>query len=374
MKQIQYYKFFGIVFFFLLILFPVLFFMNDVEEFSENENRYLAKFPDLSWENIKSGKYMEGLQDYVSDHFPFRDSFMSFKTKVELLMGKEVINNVYIGSDEYLLEKYEEPKNTNKIVDTLNQFYWDLNYVNMNLMLVPTSITINEERLPSNAPTYSQIDTIEEIYSKVRFDTIDVIEALKNGNQEYQMYYRTYHHWTSYGAYYAYLEYCKMNDITPIPITEFEIQEVANDFYGTLYSKTNLYTITPDKIHVFLPKKHNYEVTYVSKNRVTDTLYEESYLEKKDKYSYFLDNNHPLITIVNKDITNGKELLVLKDSYANSMISFLVNHYEKVHVIDTRFYKLSIEDYVKENEGIKDVLFLYNMNTIDSDTGILTIH
>ena len=36
----------------------------------------------------------------------------------------------------------------------------------------------------------------------------------KEGNNNYEMYYRLDHHWTSYGAYYAYIEYCKEKGIT----------------------------------------------------------------------------------------------------------------------------------------------------------------
>ncbi len=64
--------------------------------------------------------------------------------------------------------------------------------------------------------------------------------------------------------------------------------------------------------------------------------------------------------------------MIIKDSYANSIVPFLINHYEKIHVIDPRFYKLSISSYIEENK-IKDVLFLYNMNTIDTDLGILSV-
>lgn len=374
MKQIQYRKLLGVLFSFIIFFFMISFFLTPKKSFSENENRYLEKMPKFEFETLINGEFVTNLQSYLNDHFPFRDFFMNLNTKVERFLGKEEMNHVYYGSDGYLLEKYDSPKNYDKIGKVLNQFYADKNYANMSLMLVPTSITINQEKLPNYAPTYDQVKEMHQLYEQIKFDTIDVTEALTKGNEEYQMFYRLDHHWTSYGAYYAYKEYCKMNDITPLDISEFEIKEVTNDFKGTLYSKVLDNSLKPDKIHIFLPKSQNYEVNYVMTNRITDTLYEESYLTKKDKYSYFLDNNQPLITITNKDLHNQKELLVIKDSYANSMIPFLVNHYEKVHVIDPRFYKLSIEEYMEQNINIKDVLILYNMNTLDTDLGIRTIH
>ena len=94
--------------------------------------------------------------------------------------------------------------------------------------------------------------------------------------------------------------------------------------------------------------------------------------ELKKPVAILLDTKGPEIRTGN--FKNGKELLVLKDSFANSIIPFLVEHYEKVHVIDPRFYKDDIIEYVKEHKNLKDVLILYNMNTIDTDLGIRTIN
>jgi len=77
-----------------------------------------------------------------------------------------------------------------------------------------------------------------------------------------------------------------------------------------------------------------------------------------------------LIQITNEE--GNDEILVIKDSYANSFIPFLTNHYNKVHVIDLRFYNTSITEYIKEN-NIENVLFLYNIQGIDEDLGIYRI-
>ena len=372
--KIQYQKLYGIIFFFLIFLFSIFFCFFKKEAFSENENRVLEKSPKFTISNVLDGSFMKSFETYSSDHFPFRNFFLGLKTKMEKELGKEVINNVYYGKEGYLLEKYQKPTHSDQIVESLNEFYQNLNYVNMTLMLVPTSIVVNEEKLPSHAPTYSQVEEMKKIYDQIKFDTIDLTETLKKGNLDYPMFYHLDHHWTSYGAYYAYLAYCNSLGITPIDITQFEIKEVSNQFRGTLYSKVLDSSLKPDSIHMFQKENTSYQVYYVKEDILKTSLYEESYLKKKDQYSYFLDNNHPLIEITNNNLKNGKELLVLKDSFANSIIPFLVEHYEKVHVIDPRFYKDDIIEYVKEHKNLKDVLILYNMNTIDTDLGIRTIN
>ena len=51
--------------------------------FSETENRYLARFPKLTWETVKSGAFGTDYETYLSDHFPFRDSWIGFQAAAE---------------------------------------------------------------------------------------------------------------------------------------------------------------------------------------------------------------------------------------------------------------------------------------------------
>jgi len=357
-----------------IMVFSLLFIFSDKKVFSENENRYLQTFPKLTMKNLKDGSYTSKLQGYLSDHFIGRDTFMSIKTSYEKISGKKEINEVYLAKDNYLIEKYHKAVNNDKIIASLNNLYHELNYINMNLMLVPTSITINKDKLPKNAVTNNQLDTIKYIYDNIEFNTIDIYSTLMEHNKKYQMFYYLDHHWTTYAAYYAYQVYCDNNLLESIPIYEFDVKEVTDDFNGTLYSKSNDYSRKSDAITLFLYDKYTYSVNYVSKDIIKDSLYEMDYLNTKDKYSVFLDNNHPLVVVTNNEVNTKLEIAVIKDSYANSMIPFLANHYKKVHIIDPRFYKLSIAEYIKDKPNIKDMLILYNINTIDEDNGIVTIN
>jgi hypothetical protein len=357
----------------LIILLPLVFIFTDREYFSENENRYLSNFPRFQFERLKDGTYMDKLKDYLVDHFPLRSRFIRIKTSFEKIIGKKEINNVYIAADGYLIEKYAKPNNKDALISKLNNFHTNIDHVELSLMLVPTSLSINREKLHKYTPVISQIDSINYIYSNINFNTINIYDVLKKENSNYQMFYRLDHHWTTFGAYFAYLEYCYNRQIQPINISDFEIEEVTDNFRGTIYSKVLDNSIEADKIHLFNLNSLDVTVQYVMTNKTTNSVYEKNHLEKKDKYAVFLDNNHPLITITNNNLTNNTEVAVIKDSYANSFIPFLVSHYQKVHVIDPRFYKESISMYIKENKLIKDILILYNINTIDNDYGIMTI-
>jgi hypothetical protein len=62
-------------------------------------------------------------------------------------------------------------------------------------------------------------------------------------------------------------------------------------------------------------------------------------------------------------------MLIIKDSYANSFIPFLVPHFKEIRVIDLRYYRGEIKKLTEDN-GITDVLFLYNIKTFFEDYSI----
>lgn len=375
-EQNPYMKYIAIFLMGLTIVFSILLFTLPKHTFSEDENRYLEKFPKFSLETIQNGTFVKSLENYTSDHFPFRRTFLTTKYQTEKLLGKKENKDVYLGKDQYLIEKYTkmDEKNIEKIVMSLNQFKKATKDITVQLMLVPTSITINIDKLPNITLPSHQLEDLNKIINQVEgIEAIDVYSELKKGKETYPMFYRLDHHWTTYGAYYGYQAFCKKNNIEPIPLESWNQIEVTNDFNGTLYSKTNVKGYQSDTIHRLNPKQESfYEVNYVYEKKRTKTFYEEKYLTQKDKYAYFLDGNHPLIEITNQNQKTGN-LLIIKDSYANSFIPLVSEHYHNISVIDPRFYKYSITEYIAQQK-IDHVLFLYNINTIEKDLGIISVH
>lgn len=148
--------------------------------------------------------------------------------------------------------------------------------------------------------------------------------------------------------------------------SDFRIETVADDFYGTLYSKANLPLIPADTIERYMPNRENpCTLTNDGGKTVRDSLYDVSYLEGRDKYAYFLGGNYPL-TEIRTSVTNGRHLLVIKDSYAHALVPFLTAHYETISMVDLRYFKEDLADWMTDKE-ITDVLVLYNASTFASD-------
>ena len=346
------------------------------KEFSENENRYLAKFPSFSAKALLDGEYTDSLGDWLADHFPQRDFFVGLKSGTEIAGGRREINQVYVAKDDYLIEPYANPQNTERITDTLVRFYdkIDRTKVDVSLMLVPTAVTIYSDKLPDYAPASNQQETASAIYDVSGIPAIDCTEWLIDGASQGQLYYRTDHHWTTLGAYYGYLAYCDAKGLTPVPLESLMAQTVTEEFAGTLYSKVNDYSHRKDTITIYTNPDDDLTVTYMDTGEVTDSLYNLDYLTEKDKYSLFLNNIHPLIEIENKAAASQDSLMLIKDSYAKSMVPFLAHHYQKIYVFDTRYYRDGPSSFLSEHTDIADILLLYNMNTLDGDTGIRGIY
>ena len=349
------------------------------QTFSENENRALASWPAYSFDTLKDGSYMSGIQTYLSDHFPLRDPFMTLKTKYEMLTGREEINDIYLAKDGYYIEAYKTPKQQQKIITQFQKLQDAITTdakQNVRVMLVPTAISTYNAKLPACAPdrgVLRQVDTMNEIYAALpNMQKVDAWSALQAAAAEEAggLYYHTDHHWTTHGAYVGYQAYCGAAGIEPIPEADFQQTCVTTDFHGTIFSKLHDSTVPGDAITLYENPANQLTVHYTDTGEVTDTLYNRDYLAQKDKYSMFLNNLHPLVEITNETADSDRQLVLIKDSYANSMVPFLVNHYQKIYVFDTRYYRFGPSSFINEHPEVTDVLLLYNMNTIDTDLGV----
>jgi len=257
--------------------------------------------------------------------------------------------------------------------------------LNISVLVVPTSTEIMKEMLPKYAPTSEENTAIKAVKDKFGSQFCDVTPALE-AQFENGIYYRTDHHWTTLGAYYAYACWVEAQGLQVHSVDDYDVNTIANDFYGTLHSKANIKT-TADSIQRFdlirndMTKAEIEMKIYTNKGeRVMDGLYDSKYLSIKDKYSYFLSGSNPLTTIENRaevaetdageDLKQAKTLLILKDSYAHCFIPFLTDHFDSIIAVDLRYYKESISDLM-EKYNVTDLMVLYNIDGFSRDRNLV---
>ncbi|MBM6970226.1 hypothetical protein H6A17_04075 [Mordavella massiliensis] len=362
---------------FLILLFLICL-LNIVwpsREFSEKENRMLEQKPELTLSGIESGRFMEQYESYQSDQIAGRDLWVQLKTRVDLLMGKRESNGVYKGKSKYLMEDIKTPNQEQMEHNLASMCSFQEAYpdIPMYMMLVPNAANVLSDKLPSFAVTRDQDKDFAEIQKALKghLSWVDVSSAMKDHKSE-NIYYHTDHHWTSLGAKYGYEALAEALQLDISKEVELKPYAVSDSFNGTLSATSGYETGYEEPMYVYLPKEEGtgpeVVVSYVEEQEKKATLYDTSKLKEKDKYAMFLGGNSGLIDIrTTADSTD--RLLIVKDSYANSLVPFLTPYYREIFMVDPRYYYGDIHE-IMENNKITSVLFLYNGNTFVEDNSI----
>ncbi len=353
---------------FLLIFIFSIFLINlavQDKTFSENENRRLETRPSFTLDQLLKNKFTSNYEKYVADQFFDRDSWIKIKSDIERLIGKKENNGVYLGQDDFLMQKFNKPKmlEIKEKVEAINAFAILNQNKNIYFLLVPTKVTILKDKLPAFSYSNDQIHSIERVKKSLsdQIKFVDSYPVLFSKNKEY-IFYKTDHHWTTKGAYYVYRELSQCMGLQPHERDDFHIKNVTDDFYGSLYSKSGYRGLKPDNIELYIPKRdETVQVKIEDEGKEKSSLYDMKSLNKKDKYNVFLGGNHSLIEI-KSNIQSSDNLLIIKDSYANSLIPFLTEHFSNIYVVDLRYYTENLNAFIKEKD-IQNIVFLYNANT-----------
>ncbi len=333
--------------------------------FSEFENRYLSQKPKFSVKEVFSGKYMEQYEAYITDQFPFRNHWITCKTLAERALLKSEINGIYFAKDQYYMERQKKSqlfaeqseRNQETLVSFIKQQQEELGAGHVSVMLVPTAACVLKDKLPLLAPEDGQEELLSKIEAMLPKDTwIDVYKELLLHKEE-EIFYRTDHHWTTLGAFYAYKVW-KEKQGQKMPLRE-NYKEVclSDSFTGTLYAKVNV-PMKPDQIIAFI-KTGEVKVRLDMSGEWKDSLYFEERLSTRDQYAVFCDGNHA-VTEIETSANNGKNLLIIKDSYAHCLAPFFTADFEKITMLDLRYYNGSIKSYIEEHQ-ITDILVVYNL-------------
>ncbi len=361
---------------FLLVLWAVLltvFFTSD-RSFSENENRYLMGKPEFSAQNLRSGEFMDDFETYMNDQFPLRDLWISVKTDLLRLTGRTDINGVYLGKDGCLLQRWTESEldrhRLAQNIEAIRKFAQTYKDQDVSVLVVPVAGMVLHGKLPRHAPMVDQEQVYEQIITGLKGDQrtdpgiqfIDIRKILTGHKAEY-IYYRTDHHWTTYGAYLGYKQWARQSGL-PVRDLAGELCCVSKDFKGSLYSRVLNRDVVSDELFL-IPYPGACSVRYQFGKIQTDTLYAMERLAQKDQYQVFLNGNHPEITIETEQ-NNGKHLLIFKDSFANAFVPFLLSEYASIHVIDLRYFRGNLAEYIGENQ-ITESLFLYNVKSLSEE-------
>ncbi len=373
--------------------FAILLFVLPDKSFSAEENRSLATFPEFTKESFFSGEFGEEFGDYMADQFPLRNFFVGLKAVCETVQLKQTNNDTFINGDfltarnDYPNEKFLEMN-----ISSATAFYQAAKNKDIKVIsaFAGRKADVYDNRLPAVYGSYYSDriwGKLDEMAEKGGLEYLNLRDSLRElAAEDDGLYYNSDHHWTSHGAYLAYCEIIEALGQTPYAEDDFEIEVATEDFLGTTWSAAGVKWAESDTIEFYRYEgDEDYTMKIVdragvfegvdgfshieedgTKFAVTNGFYVRKFLSEKDKYAAFIGGNFG-ITKITKDTEEEREtLLIVKDSFSHSMVPFLARHYDLV-LIDLRYYQSSMLRYAEEN-GIDNVLLLFNMETLTEDS------
>lgn len=330
------------------------------QEFSEREKRYLAEAPKAVWADIASGDWGEEAETYMADHIPGRDFFVGLNAYFDLYTGRQAGKDIRVVGDALVEAPLElDTGAVLKNMYVINAFAETVGQT-VDFAIVPSAGWVREGR----SANYLDDAIIRGIYGNAE-ENVNPVDMLSTFENAPHLYYKTDHHWTSAGAYAGYRAYMTAIGREYRPAEDFTV-ETIEDFRGSTYSRSALW-LTPGETLELWTGSEDLTVTNGESQEVHEGVFYRERLEEADMYTVFLDGNHSIVRIQNPE-KEGK-LLVIRDSYSNSLGCFIAESYGEVVLVDLRYYVNSVSELVA-SEGFDDILVLYSIGNFLTDTNI----
>lgn len=357
---------------------------SEKRDVSVMENRTLAaSVADPTVENIMSGQYMKSVETYVTDHVFNRDSWISLHAFLSKdLFRQTVKNGIYVSADGTMESPMKEPIDTNMLLEDLSTFTTSMQTsgVDVYFGLAPNKASMVEvepnmpDYMGNQAPAIFK-ETRDSLATVDGMTVMDYRKPLNEADKLSDVFYKTDYHWNIHGAYLAYAQTVKQiaSDYPEVgnPLKPGELRTKTHErpYYGSYARSTTLQYVKSGDTFEWLEPKTGFTPSSICYNRsetCNGNLINKKPLKSEETYtelySLFLHRNWPIITMDQEAPKNDTKTLILKDSYANPMLTLLPEHFGHLSVIDIRhFDESSVETYVKEND-IDVVLFIHNVN------------
>ena len=398
----------------------MLLFANRTPALSEQENRTLSGMPRFSWEAMKNGEISESFESFLTDKFFLRSAVVDGANTVKHLFsaltvdellnvdGEEVFvpdNQVakepeaVASAEEATQSTEQEPTQqtqTNapavaagdsasiwlnhkdgsktalftydktdleKAASVLNRYAALLPVGGkLHVMLAPRAQTANKLalHLDSESGWTSEVEaSLQSLVSKnvVVHSAYDILQNDMLGGD--YLYFRTDHHWTARGAYLIADSMLKSDGYQTVPLADYK-EKTIEGYLGSIYlhGRNAKLKELVDTIEVYYPllPAQSFRVSNAYKKNELPVID-----ETQTNYLVFLGGTVGPYRVLDGGYHTGRTMLMVCDSFGNSIAPFFLPYYDDVYMVDFRdeYYtrdeaRGSVKDYVRRL-GIDDI-------------------
>lgn len=353
----------------LITVVPLYWLLFPRKTFSDSERRYLAEPPKLSAADLKDWSFDDAAETYLADQLPCRDALVGLNAYTVLLTGRQVSAEIWRDRAGYLVEPPVKvaPDQVQKRLNRIASL-GEKTGLPVYVVAVPSTGYVRRAALPrALGALYEDRDLIKRISDTPGITAVPLEETFLQEGQSW--YYRTDHHWTGEGAYAAYRLFMAAAGHEPLSYDEYTHRTV-DGYVGSTRSRSALWLTKPDSLTIDEPVNASVTVAFSDDDKVYDSLFFYNHLTEYDWYPLFLDGNHPLTVIENQTApADAPTLMLVKDSFGNTLTPLLVPSYKKIVLVDPRYYRGSVSDLCREH-GADELLFCYSLERICTDLNL----
>ena len=309
-----------------LLAVPLYWLLCPRKTFSDAERRYLSEPPRLSAQRLKDWNFDDAVETYLADQLPGRNALVGLDAYTVLLSGRQVSREIWMDREGFLVE---EPVKAapDQIEKRLNRMaaLGEKTGLPVYVLAVPSTGYVRRGTLPKAlAALYPDAGLLQQIANAPGIVPVPLAETFLKEGQGW--YYRTDHHWTGAGAYAAYRLFMEAADHEALAYDAF-FHHTVPGYVGSTRSRSALWLTRPDTLTVDEPMDARVTVTFSDDEKVYDNLFFFDHLKEYDWYPLFLDGNHPVTVVENGSAPDGPTLLMVKDSFGNTLAPLLVPTY-----------------------------------------------
>lgn len=306
-------------------------------------------------------------ESFLRLNFPGGDALRSLRGRVDLLLGADTVNGVYIDG-ERLVELLPAPdaERTAANAQAIRAFAFR-NRGRSFMLAVPTASEFLDDDTVDDETDWSQRGFIKELVSRLSgyASEVDIYADLVDAETP-RLYYNSETCWTAEGAYIGYSAFAPLVGLYPQPLEKYNLEIVTHSFYGALYRRLGGAAGGADRVDVYYDP-HAPDAARVT--RVTDggvltcdSVYFRDLLGGDTPLDFFLGEDCA-VTTVETTVTNGKRLLLVGDDFADVLLPYFLRNYSEVCLVKLPFLTAENADGV-DTDAYDVVLFCYGVSTL----------
>ncbi|MDI9471250.1 MAG: DHHW family protein [Bacillota bacterium] len=371
-------------------------------DYSDSEKRPLAAFPRITATGLLDGSVMAGIDTWMQDRFPFRSLLVGLNTAWRLASGEHDNGRVYFGDQDHLFlyenEFLRSPADDRRLrlaqanlteferfcLETLPAALPD---ARRSVIIVPPAAAVLPELVPAGAPLLDSRAWTERFTAPLEGSDIHILPALAvltaapdGGPADLvtrsRRYFASDHHWTSHGAFVTARAWLGSLGLDGLELANFAEIDISTKFRGSLEARAQrpgwpgetLTLLNPTAAAIAAglePDPDRLELRDPDGALLGSGLYDYGQLGGSDEYLVYLGGNPP-VTVIDTGSPTGRSLLLVKDSFANAIVPFLLSSFERITLVDARHGSAAVRDALEQSRP-SDVLVLYSLSQLLTD-------